>query len=48
MPVTPAETNRLDRQAEVDFGVEGSITAKVREQSIGRAAEQAPIVLAKK
>jgi hypothetical protein len=38
MPITPAETNRLDRQADVALGVEGSITAKVREQSVGRAA----------
>ena len=38
MPVTPAETNRLDRQAEVVLSVEGTITAKVREQSVGRSA----------
>ncbi|HEX5732740.1 MAG TPA: DUF3857 domain-containing protein [Blastocatellia bacterium] len=38
MPVTPAETNHLDRQAEVVLGLDGSITAKVREQSVGRAA----------
>ena len=38
MPVTLAETNRLDRQAEVILGADGSITAKVREQSVGRSA----------
>lgn len=38
MPVTPAETNRLDRQADVALSVEGTITAKLREQSVGRAA----------
>ena len=38
MPVTPAEANRLDRQADVALTVEGSISARVREQSVGRAA----------
>ena len=38
MPVTPAETNRLDRQVEVVLGKDGSITAKLREQSVGRSA----------
>lgn len=38
MPVTLAETNRLDRQAEVILGADGSITAKMREQSVGRSA----------
>jgi hypothetical protein len=38
MPVTPPEANRLDRQAEVELGPDGSIKARLREQSIGQAA----------
>jgi hypothetical protein len=38
MPVTPAEANRLERQADVVLDASGSITAKVREQSVGRSA----------
>jgi hypothetical protein len=38
MPVTPAEANRMERQAEVILEANGSITAHVREQSAGRSA----------
>jgi hypothetical protein len=38
MPVTPPEMNKLDRQAEVVLNADGSITATVRERSIGQAA----------
>jgi hypothetical protein len=38
MPVTPPEANRLERQADVVLTPEGSITASVRERSIGQSA----------
>jgi hypothetical protein len=38
MPTTPPEVNRLERQAEVVLTREGSITARVRERSLGQAA----------
>ena len=38
MPVTPPEMNKLDRQAEVVLSADGSITATVRERSVGQAA----------
>jgi hypothetical protein len=38
MPVTPPEANMLNRTAEVLLNADGSISAKVREQSIGQAA----------
>jgi hypothetical protein len=38
MPVTPPEMNKLDRQAEVTLSADGSITATVRERSIGQSA----------
>jgi hypothetical protein len=38
MPVTPPESNRLDRQAEVSLAADGSINATVKERSIGQSA----------
>jgi hypothetical protein len=38
MPATPPEANRLERTAEVTLLPDGSITAALREQSIGQAA----------
>ena len=38
MPVTPPEANRLDREAEVVLDADGSITASVRERSLGQSA----------
>jgi hypothetical protein len=38
MPVTPPESNKLDRQAEVNLAADGSISATVRERSIGQSA----------
>jgi len=38
MPATSPETNRLDREAEVQLSADGSITASLREKSIGQAA----------
>ena len=38
MPVTPPEANMLNRTADVLLNPDGSILAKVREQSIGQAA----------
>jgi hypothetical protein len=38
MPVTPPEANRLEREADVVLDADGSITAKVRERSLGQSA----------
>ena len=38
MPVTPPETNRLERQAEVSLAPDGSITASVHERASGQSA----------
>ena len=38
MPVTPAETNLLDRQVEAKLDEEGSLTAKIQEKTTGRWA----------
>ncbi|HUQ32654.1 MAG TPA: DUF3857 domain-containing protein [Pyrinomonadaceae bacterium] len=38
MPVTPPESNRLERQAEVNLAADGSINATVRERSVGQSA----------
>lgn len=38
MPVTPPEANRLEREAEAVLGSDGSITASVRERSLGKSA----------
>ncbi|HLF84359.1 MAG TPA: DUF3857 domain-containing protein [Blastocatellia bacterium] len=38
MPVTPPEANMLNRSAEVQLNADGSIVARMREQSIGQAA----------
>ena len=38
MPKTPPEANRLDRQADVVLMADGSITANVRERSVGNSA----------
>jgi len=38
MPVTPPEANMLNRTADVLLNADGSISAKMREQSIGQAA----------
>jgi hypothetical protein len=38
MPVTPPESNKLDRQAEVNLSADGSINATVKERSIGQSA----------
>jgi hypothetical protein len=38
MPVTPPESNKLDRQAEVNLAADGSINATVKENSIGQSA----------
>jgi Transglutaminase-like superfamily len=38
MPVTPPESNRLNRQAEVNLAADGSINATVKERSIGQSA----------
>lgn len=38
MPSTPPEANRLERQAEVQLSADGSISANVKENSIGQAA----------
>ncbi|MEK6300412.1 MAG: DUF3857 and transglutaminase domain-containing protein [Acidobacteriota bacterium] len=38
MPETPPEANRLDRQADVVLSADGSITANVRERSVGQSA----------
>jgi hypothetical protein len=38
MPLTPPEANRLEREADVTLGADGSITANVQERSIGQSA----------
>jgi Domain of Unknown Function with PDB structure (DUF3857)/Transglutaminase-like superfamily len=38
MPVTPPEANQLAREAEVNLASDGSITANVRERSVGQSA----------
>ncbi|MGA9769379.1 MAG: DUF3857 domain-containing protein [Blastocatellia bacterium] len=38
MPVTPPEANRLEREADVVLSADGSITATVRERSLGQSA----------
>jgi hypothetical protein len=38
MPITPPESNRLERITEVTLSAEGAISAKVREEAIGHAA----------
>lgn len=38
MPTTPPEANRLEREAEVTLGPDGTITASVQERSIGQSA----------
>jgi hypothetical protein len=38
MPVTPPETNRLEREADVTLAADGSITATLREKSTGQSA----------
>ncbi|HYG79992.1 MAG TPA: DUF3857 and transglutaminase domain-containing protein [Pyrinomonadaceae bacterium] len=38
MPTTPPESNKLERQAEVSLAADGSITATVKERSVGQSA----------
>ena len=38
MPVMPPEANGLEREAEIDLAANGSITANVKERSIGQSA----------
>jgi hypothetical protein len=38
MPTTPPESNKLDRQAEVNLAADGSINATVKERSVGQSA----------
>src|SRR5207237_4197328 len=38
MPVTPPDSNHMERQAEMTLNANGSITASVHERSIGQAA----------
>ena len=38
MPVTPPEANQLEREAEVALAADGSITANVKERSVGQSA----------
>ncbi|HJR07640.1 MAG TPA: DUF3857 domain-containing protein [Pyrinomonadaceae bacterium] len=38
MPSTPPEANQLEREAEVSLAADGSITANVKERSVGQAA----------
>jgi len=38
MPVTPPEANQLEREAEVNLAGDGSITANVKERSVGQSA----------
>lgn len=40
MPVTPPEANRLERTADVTLAADGSITASLKEFSVGQAAVQ--------
>ena len=38
MPVTPPEANHLEREAEINLAADGSITANVKERSVGQSA----------
>ncbi|HKC65962.1 MAG TPA: DUF3857 domain-containing protein [Pyrinomonadaceae bacterium] len=38
MPTTPPESNKVDREANVDLAADGSITATVRERAMGQKA----------
>ena len=38
MPVTPPEANRLEREAEVTLGPDGTITANMQERFVGQSA----------
>jgi hypothetical protein len=38
MPTTPPESNKLERQAEVNLSADGSINAIVKERSVGQSA----------
>jgi hypothetical protein len=38
MPVMPADTNRLERNIEVDLGAGGNVTGRINEKSTGQAA----------
>ena len=38
MPITPPEANMLEREADVTLDVQGSITAIIRERSVGQSA----------
>jgi len=38
MPVTPPESNQLEREAEINLAADGSITANVKQRSIGQSA----------
>jgi Domain of Unknown Function with PDB structure (DUF3857)/Transglutaminase-like superfamily len=38
MPVTPPDTNRLERTIEAELSAEGALTAVIRERSFGQAA----------
>ncbi len=38
MPVTPPEANQLERAAEVSLAADGSITANIKERSVGQSA----------
>lgn len=38
MPATPPEANRLEREADVSLGPDGTITANLQERSVGQAA----------
>jgi transglutaminase-like putative cysteine protease len=38
MPVTPPEANQLERETEINLAADGSITANVKERSVGRSA----------
>jgi hypothetical protein len=40
MPVTPAESNLLDRKVEASLDAEGSLTAMIREKAVGRWAAE--------
>jgi transglutaminase-like putative cysteine protease len=38
MPSTPPEANQLEREAEINLAADGSITANIRERSVGQSA----------
>jgi hypothetical protein len=38
MPVTPPEANQLEREAEINLAADGSITANIKERSVGQSA----------